>query len=484
VTATAPQHTEHFYQRFREIVAHRPAKPALITVEGTTLSYASLGRLADQTATQIAEERGAGHDCLVVEAPRSPAHLAALLAAWRCGLAYVPLRAHEPSVRRAQVLGQLAERALLASGDGASVRVSRLGTGDRQTGQLGWAAGEVAYLAFTSGSTGRPKAAVLPVTALANRVDWSQRAYPLRPDDVLLQHTAMSFDFAVWEMLASLLHGSTLLLAPDEPQTDFDSVLELAAARGVTVAHFVPSVLSLLTAAGQWPQWPSLRLLYSGGEQLTGVLARRVQASTPALLVNQYGPAETCVDSTHYACAQAPEDGPVPIGRPIDNTECRVVDDELVIGGAGVALGYLDPASDTDGRFTASEASRWFRTGDLVTVAADGNLVFTGRADDQVKVGGVRLELAELESAALSFPGVSAAVAMVETRRGVTAVDLVAECRGAGLRVAELRAHLADRLAGPVMPRSVQVVPSVPRLASGKVDRRRVRLVARRKEDG
>ncbi len=472
------------YERFRSAVRAAPEHTAVLGHAGERLTYRELERLAEAAGRALAGRLRAGLDCVVVEVERSPRHLAAMLAAWRLGLAYVPARAHETGPRRAHLLRQLAGRALLVSGDASAARIAPVDGPAEPDHQLRWSAGQAGYVVFTSGSTGTPKGTVLTAEGLANRLDWSQRDYPLTPGDTVLQHTAVSFDFAVWESAAALLHGATLLLTEDSRYADPEDDIAVAIRHNATVAHFVPSVLSLVEAGGLLTDWSSLRLLYSGGEQLLGPLAARVLAQAPrAQLVNQYGPAETCVDSTHHPCTPPVSAGPVPIGRPIDHTHLSLLPvadlgadaGELVIGGPGVGLGYLDTRDPANDRFGHGDHGRTFRTGDLVRRAPGGELLFVGRRDGQLKVGGVRVELGEVEAVAADFPGVSAAVAVVtDGPRGHT-IDLVVESRRDGLDLRALRARLAERLVGPATPRRLRVVASLPRTAGGKVDRARLR---------
>ncbi|MFF9113514.1 AMP-binding protein [Streptomyces sp. NPDC014805] len=478
------EHTESFHERFRAVATAAPDRTAVIGPDGRRTTYAELAALTE-AATRSLAARLRAEDCVVVEAERHPRHLAAMLAAWRLGLAYVPLRAHESPARREHVLRQLAGRALLVSGDAAAARIGRVDR--RRHGELPeplrWPSGQAAYVVFTSGSTGTPKGTVLTAEGFTARLDWSQRCYPLTTDDVLLQHTAVSFDFAIWEAAAALLHGAALLLTEDGPYTDPEEAVESAVRHRATVAHFVPSVLSLVEMSGLLAGWTSLRLLYSGGEQLRGTLAQRVLRQAPhTQLVNQYGPAETCVDSTHHPCTPPLSDGPVPIGRAIDGTRLTLLPvpglgpdaGELLIGGPGVGFGYLDPADPAGDRFGHDRHGRTFRTGDLVHRLPDGDLLFLGRADDQVKVGGVRVELGEIETIAASFPGVTAAVALAVPGPDGTSLDLVVESPRADLDVRALRGTLTERLMGPVTPRRLRVVTALPRTAGGKVDRARL----------
>lgn len=487
------EHAQDLYERFRAVAASAPGHPAVIGGDGERTTYAELARLAEAAARALSARARDTDTVVAVEAERSPRHLAAMLAAWRLGLAYAPVRHHETPARRAHVLRQLGGRALLVSGDARTARVARAepdGHGELSD-PLRWPTGHAAYVVFTSGSTGTPKGTVLPVEGFANRIDWSQRTYPLTPDDVLLQHTAVSFDFAVWESAAALLHGATLLLAEDGPYADPEEAVQAAVRHRATVAHFAPSVLSLVEMSGLLAGWSSLRLLYSGGEQLRGAPANRVLRQAPWIrLVNQYGPAETCVDSTHHPCEPPLAEGPVPIGRAIDRTRLTLLPvdglgpdaGELVISGPGVAYGYLDPAEPAGDRFGHDEHGRTYRTGDLVRRLPGGDLVFLGRRDDQLKIGGVRVELGEIEAVAGAVPGVSAAVACAADGPGGPVIDLVVEARDGTLDERELRAALAERLMGPVTPRRLRVVASLPRTPGGKVDRSRV--LARTGPDG
>ncbi|GHD97720.1 amino acid adenylation domain-containing protein [Streptomyces alanosinicus] len=484
------QHAEELYERFRAVAAAAPDRPAVIGADGERTTYGELAALAD-TAARALSARTSGTDTVVaVEVERSPRHLAAMLAGWRLGLAYVPVRHHETPARRRHVLRQLGGRALLVSGDARTARISRVDprTHGELSDPLRWPTGQAAYLVFTSGSTGTPKGTVLSVAGFANRVDWSQRAYPLTGDDVLLQHTAVSFDFAVWETTAALLHGATLLLTEDGPYADPEEAVQAAVRHRATVAHFAPSVLSLVEMSGLLTDWTSLRLLYSGGEQLQGAVADRVLRQAPhTRLVNQYGPAETCVDSTHHPCTAPVAEGPVPIGQAIDRTRLSLLpvdglgsdSGELVICGPGVAFGYLDSGEPAGDRFGYGRHGRTFRTGDLVRRLPGGDLVFLGRRDDQLKVGGVRVELGEIEAVAATVPGVSAAIACAVDGPGGPVIDLVVESHGDTLDLRELRAALAERLMGPVAPRRLRVVPSLPRTPGGKVDRSQALGLAR-----
>ncbi|GHI08484.1 hypothetical protein AQI88_04930 [Streptomyces cellostaticus] len=478
------EHTGALYERFRAVAASAPERTAVIGGDGERVTYRELAGLAD-AATRSLSTLVNGEDTVAVEVERSPRHLAAMLASWRLGLAYVPVRHHETAARRGHVLRQLGGRALLVSGDARAATVCRVDPREHGelTEPLRWPTGQAAYVVVTSGSTGTPKGTALSAEGFANRIDWSQRAYPLGGDDILLQHTAVSFDFAVWETAAALMHGATLLLTADEQYSDPEEAVLAAVRHRATVAHFAPSVLSLVEMTGLLADWASLRLLYSGGEQLQGTLAGRVLRQAPhTLLVNQYGPAETCVDSTHHACEPPLPEGPVPIGRAIDQTRLSLLPvdgldpdaGELVISGPGVGFGYLDPAEPAGDRFGHGRHGRTFRTGDLVRRLPDGDLLFLGRRDDQVKVGGVRVELGEIETVAAAVPGVSAAVALKTDGADGPVIDLVVESRGDSLDLRALRAALADRLMGPVTPRRLRVVASLPRTPGGKVDRSRL----------
>ncbi len=285
---------------------------------------------------------------------------------------------------------------------------------------------------YTSGSTGRPKGVPNTHAGIVNRLDWMQRAYRLDAGDVVLQKTPAGFDVSVWEFFWPLITGARLLLARPGGHRDAAYLRDLIASRGVTTAHFVPSMLAAFLSEEGIERCTPLRRVVCSGEELAPQVAERFFARLPAVeLHNLYGPTEAAVDVSRWRCA--PGDATVPIGHPVQNTELYVLDrhlrpvpfgvaGELHIGGVQLAAAYHARPGLTAERFVPDPfgppGARLYKTGDLVRLRRDGALVFLGRIDTQVKIRGQRIELGEIEAVLREQPGVAEAAA---ARREATA---------------------------------------------------------------
>jgi len=355
----------------------------------------------------------------------------------------------------------------------------------------------IAYICNTSGSTGRPKRVGVTHRALRNRLAWGQSAYPLGPGDRVLWQAEPGFDFAVWEMLAPLCWGAAVVVSDEQGQRDLRRTAVQIVEHGVTAAHFAPSVLrSYLRVAGA-ETLAGLRYLFLGGEQFDTASLRRLQVLPSVRIYNQYGPTETCIDSTWFECTNfAERDAPaVPIGVPIEATQISIlgpdgvadadaVEGELGISGVGLARGYLGDPRATAERFvpsvTGGPGARVYRTGDVVRRREDGAVDFVGRKDDQLKVRGVRVELEEVRAAVrAAFAAADTAVTTVDdSELGKRIVAFVTGAESEGERALDQALHPAKR------PQIVRV-HSIPRLGSGKPDLRSLveGLLARPDED-
>jgi acyl-coenzyme A synthetase/AMP-(fatty) acid ligase len=306
----------------------------------------------------------------------------------------------------------------------------------------------------------------------------------ITPNDVLVAVTTLSFDIAVLELFLPLTVGATAVIATREVSTDGAALGRLLESENATMMQATPATWRLLFDAG-WTGRPKLRAL-CGGEALPIDLANRLQ---PAVLElwNMYGPTETTVWST---CVRI-EAGmsPIPIGSPIGNTVLRIIDrfgrpapsgvpGELLIGGAGVAKGYLGRPELTAERFIPDPTGErpemmFYKTGDLVRIAADSQLQHLGRLDHQVKVRGYRVELGEIETVLASLPDVSEAVASahVDATGDVRLVAYVVYREGKHPTTSEVRRQLRDQLPGYMVPGLVVRLEKMPRTPNGKVDR-------------
>ncbi|WP_189317986.1 amino acid adenylation domain-containing protein, partial [Streptomyces brasiliensis] len=275
---------------------------------------------------------------------------------------------------------------------------------------------------YTSGSTGRPKGVAVSHRSIVNRLVWMRDHFGLGAGDRVLQKTPVVFDVSVWELLGTLVWGATLVVARPGGHRDPGYVAELVREENVSVLHFVPSMLDafLVSDSGGLP---GVRLVVCSGEALPlQTQVRFFEAFAGAELHNLYGPTEAAVDVTAWACDPGQVEGPVPIGSPVANTRVFVLDEflvpvapgvagELYLAGVQLAQGYVGRPSLTGERFVAcpfgSAGERMYRTGDVVKWSPDGQLVFLGRADEQVKVRGFRIEPGEIEAVMLTHPEVA-----------------------------------------------------------------------------
>ncbi|MBW6194227.1 amino acid adenylation domain-containing protein, partial [Pseudomonas aeruginosa] len=332
--------------------------------DGGSLGYAELHARANRLAHYL-RDKGVGPDVRVaICAERSPQLLVGLLAIVKAGGAYVPLDPDYPSERLAYMLADSGVELLLTQAhlferlpgaEGVTpicLDSLKLDNWPSQAPGLHLHGDNLAYVIYTSGSTGQPKGVGNTHAALAERLQWMQATYALDGDDVLMQKAPVSFDVSVWECFWPLVTGCRLVLAAPGEHRDPARLVELVRQFGVTTLHFVPPLLQLFIDEPGVAACGSLRRLFSGGEALPAELRNRVLQRLPAVaLHNRYGPTETAINVTHWQCRT--EDGErSPIGRPLGNVVCRVLDaefnllpagvaGELCIGGLGLARGYL-----------------------------------------------------------------------------------------------------------------------------------------------
>jgi amino acid adenylation domain-containing protein len=420
---------------------------------------------------------------------RSLELVVALVGVLKAGAVYVPLDPAYPSARLATMVSDAGLQRVL-TGDGLPPvpggdeipvqRVQAVADGPAQAPTGGRSAAHAVSLLYTSGSTGRPKGVVTTQAGLANRLRWMQATYQLTAADRVLQKTPVSFDVAGWELFWPLLAGAQMVLLA--PGVAASAVVATTLRRmGVTVCHFVPSLLRLLVAeAGAEAQDAPLRLVVCSGEALTGADVASGEALWPGAAVeNLYGPTEASIDVTRGPGTTGA--GAVPLGRPISNTQVYVCDaggqatavgvpGELYLGGIGLARGYWGQPAATAARFVPDPwgvGTRLYRTGDRGWWRAGGELVYGGRRDGQVKVRGVRIEVGDVEAVVGAHPGVAACVAQVWGEQLVAYVV----ARGADVPETELRQWTRARLPEAMVPARFVTLPTLPRLPNGKVAR-------------
>ena len=419
---------------FRAQARATPDAPAFL-FDDRTLSYAELDERSNRIANRLIA-MGVGPESVVaVCLPPSLDVPACLLGILKAGGAYLPL---EPSLPKARIRTALATaaRALISCSDlaersdtfsGPRLLLDADPLDDPASPNGTPSITDAAYVLFTSGSTGTPKAVVCEHRQLLNRLAWMWEEYPFFADDLCCQRTPLCFIDSLWELLGPLLKGVPTLIVPECMRHEPDAFVDLLAEHRVTRLWLVPSLLSTILAT-QYDlrhRLEKLRFWVATGEPLTTELRERFRQAMPtAKLYNLYGTTEIW-DATWFDADEALAALPrVPIGRPIRNVTCLILDDrqrsvpigipgELYVGGAGLARGYLDASAAEEARscWLANGASsqRLYRTGDLARLLPDGSIDCLGRADRQIKLRGHRIDLSEVEAALLSHPGIEEA---------------------------------------------------------------------------
>jgi amino acid adenylation domain-containing protein len=469
--------------------ADRPA----LTFGGETVSYGTLVRRVRDVASALAALGVGPETTVAVCLRRSPELVVALAGVLGAGGTYLPLDPDAPA-ERSRFMARDGGARLVVTDDGGGAAFPGIPT--RTILELEAADGaepraprplDVAYVIYTSGSTGLPKGVANTHAGLANRLEWMRRLLVLDASDVFLQKTAATFDVSVWEFFLPLALGARLIVAAPGGQMDPAYLADAIEDEGVTIAHFVPSMLRLfLEEPNLERRCRSLRHVVCSGEVLPPRTAELARTRLGARVFNLYGPTEAAVDVTWWECGEDDARRPtIPIGRAVANTALHVLDargepaaegesGELFIEGVQVARGYVARPGLTAARFLPSPygepGARMYATGDVASVR-EGVIEYHGRRDNQIKLRGFRIELEEIEANLLAHPAVAAAaVAAFETAGGN--VRLVAFVVGESVDRAGVRSFLGARLPEYMIPTVVVLLETLPTTPSGKVDRR------------
>ncbi|PRZ43181.1 non-ribosomal peptide synthetase-like protein [Antricoccus suffuscus] len=459
----------------RATAAAYPGKPALD--DGTSiLSYAELTATAERIAAGLAADGVRQGDRVGIQIPSGTSELyLAILGILIAGAAYVPVDADDPPERAELVFGQAAVTTILDSVE----QVRRLAAATDAPPSPPTPDNDC-WIIFTSGSTGLPKGVAVSHRSGAAFVDAEARLFlqdePIGPGDRVLAGLSVAFDASCEEMWLAWRYGACLVPAPRALVRTGMDLGPWLVARHISIVSTVPTLAAL------WPadSLDDVRLLIFGGEACPPELAERLVTDSREVW-NTYGPTEATV----VACAaQLTGDGPVRIGLPLDGWDLAVVNKdtsepvgegeigELVIGGVGLAH-YLDPIKDAE-KYVAMPTLGWdraYRSGDLVQNDAAG-LLFVGRADEQIKLGGRRIELGEVDAALQSLPGIAGGAAAVKTTAGgnQVLVGYVVPADDVPFDQSAARARLTEALPAALVP-MLAAVDTLPTRTSGKVDR-------------
>ncbi|MGZ4672281.1 MAG: non-ribosomal peptide synthetase, partial [Ilumatobacteraceae bacterium] len=500
-TSDVPQVPMRLDQLVTMQAAASPGATALVC-GAESVTYAELVDRSQRLARILIEAGVAPGDRVGVAVDRSVSMVVSLLAVLHTGAAYVPLDPAFPADRLEFMLHDADLGVVLVSSDAIVGLVEASGAvaielsaiwdavpvrdaGAASIEASGEPGGGVAYVIYTSGSTGRPKGVEIEHASVVNFVRSMIDEPGFGPEDVLLAVTTLSFDISVLELFVPLAVGGTVVIASRDEAVDGRRLAALIESSGTTVMQATPTTWSMLFESG-WVGSPRLKVL-CGGEAMPAQLGQELLHRCGEVW-NMFGPTETTIwstlqqlDATDVARVN------VPIGRPISNTICRVLDTagelvaigvpgELFIGGAGVARGYLNRSELTAERFVPDPFGdgRLYRTGDLARWLPDGRIEYLGRLDLQVKVRGYRIELGEVESALRGEPAVSDAVVIADGEAAASRLlaYVIRADPTTPLAEGELRKALERRLPDYMIPSRFVTVDSFPLTPNRKIDRK------------
>jgi amino acid adenylation domain-containing protein len=480
---------------FEEQVKKDPEKTAAVYGD-QRITYRQLNEQANQLSRHLSS-RGVRPETLVgIFVERSIDMLIGILAVIKAGGAYVPLDPSYPEDRITFMLEDsgakvvLTEEKLLSvlpkvSGESICLDRDQQAWSDLSTSNPLSEVGpdSLAYVIYTSGSTGKPKGVMIAHKSLCNLIKTQARILCVKPESRMLQFSSFSFDASVWEIFITLGSGATLILAPKEEIMPGPDLIQILNRHGVTHLTLPPSSLGVLPE----DSLISLQTLVTAGESCSAELVKKWGRGRR--FINAYGPTE----STVCACTWEYDGstGKPPIGRPFENVQLYILDDdlqplpvggigELCIAGVGLAKGYLNRPDLTREKFISNpfseDGARLYKTGDFARWGADGNIEFLGRMDQQVKLRGFRIELEEIESVLREYPLVQDAV-VVMTGNGLHGKQLAAyfsetvKNNNADIS-AGLQAFLKEKLPVHMVPRFLISVKKFPYTPGGKLDRK------------
>lgn len=501
------------HQRFAAQARRTPAAEA-VRFRDQALCYRELDERANQLAHWLIRQGVTPGARVGLALHRSLELVVGMLGILKAGAAYVPMDPSYPAERLAYMIedagaaivltaaGQLA--AAVAPAAGRLVNLDELALAGEPRGAPEVAVGpdDLMYVIYTSGSTGRPKGVMVSHCNVVNHCREIEKRFRLTPEDKVLQFTSPSFDVSVQEIFPTLLCGAALVLWKERRLEENEAFLRWTAAQGITVlnlttAHWNNLVAELRQGSLAVPE--HLKLVIAGGEKVAAATWRAWDQAVGGKIrfLNDYGLTETTITATMF---EPPPgylpSGAFPAGTPLDGVSLLVLDErgqlvpdgvfgELYVGGAGVAKGYLGKPALTAERFVPNPfgAGRLFKTGDRARIRRDGELEIEGRADEQVKIRGHRVELEEIEACLARHPQLArAVVAARDDGQGALSLAAYVVPRDAGFDAAGLQAWMRPQLPEVMVPADVVVLAEIPLTVNGKVDKARLPAPVRRAE--
>ncbi|WP_414689000.1 amino acid adenylation domain-containing protein [Mycobacterium sp.] len=487
---------ETLHEGFFRRAEQQPDAPAVFSSSGD-LTYAELREQALTLASALRANGIHQDDTVALMGPKTAEQVPALLGILAAGGVYLPISVDQPRDRAHRILQSGAVKlALICGGERLALPVPALTIADvlndapaiAEIQPANTAPADLAYVLFTSGSTGEPKGVEVTHDAAMNTVEFIARHFEIGAADRCLALSTLEGDISVMDIFVTLRTGGSIVVVDEAQRRDPDAWARLIDTHKVTVLHFMPGWLEMLSEVGAG-RLSSLRVIPTGGDWVRPEVVRRLRAEAPAVRFAGLGGAtETAVHNTIFEIGETDEPPPeltaLPFGTPLSNNACRVVNDmgadcpdwvagELWVSGRGIARGYRGRPELTAQRFVEHQGRTWYRTGDLVRYWPDGVLEFVGRGDNRVKISGYRVEIGEVEVALRQIPGVAVAVAaLVATSGGADVLAAAIRVDDPQLTANRVREVMAERVPAHMIPQHLSIMEQIPFTLAGKIDRR------------
>jgi amino acid adenylation domain-containing protein len=513
------------------VTAHADRRPdaTAIVWRGERLTYGKVERLSNQLARALQDAGCRAGDRVSLLMPKSPIAIVSILAIYKADCLFVPLDPSSPANRLARILDSCESGCILAAGPVVQRLNDLFDNMDRGALPVGWldadhladarfparftledlsaysdaslparhARQDPAHILFTSGSTGAPKGVVITHANVIRFVEWAREYFDIRPTDRISCHSPLHFDLSTFDMFGTFAAGAELHLVPAELNMLPNTLVEFIRSSRLTQWFSVPSMLNYVAKfdALRSSHFPDLkRVLWCGEVLPTPALMYWMRHLPHATFTNLYGPTEATIASSYYRVPECPREATAetPIGEACGGEELLVLDEQLrevpagetgdlYLGGVGLSPGYWRDPEKTAAAFVADPREptrRLYKTGDLARVGPDGLVYFLGRADSQIKSRGYRIELGEVEAALNRIDGLQE-VAVVGIPTGGFEGTIIgcayAPLRGREVPPTSLRMSLSAELPPYMLPSRWMILPSLPKNASGKIDRRALR---------
>ncbi|HLP46435.1 MAG TPA: amino acid adenylation domain-containing protein, partial [Candidatus Kapabacteria bacterium] len=479
---------------------------------GIELTYRVLNERANRMARKLRNTCIGTDDLVGILMERSLVMMISILAIWKAGGAYIPLDPKNPPQRILEILNDSGSKVLIAAENGALSQVKKEYRGliinttasddhelthespvDISNRTAKFDMNGLAYVIYTSGSTGKPKGAMIEHIGMMNHIHAKVNELQLTAKSVVLQNAAHTFDISVWQFFSAVIPAGKTIIYPEEVILDPGKFISRIAGDQITILEVVPSYLAaLMEYLWEGHTLPlALQYLLVTGEEVKPHLIRKWFERYPGIpMVNAYGPTEASDDITHYFMDKDPGIDHIPIGKPLQNLNIYITDNnmnlcpigvkgEICVSGVGVGRGYLGDEEKTrhvfmEDPFINEKGVRLYKTGDIGLWLPDGNIQFFGRKDYQVKIRGFRIELGEIEKKLLSHPQIKETVVTdKEDKYGNKYLCAYIVPHANNLPgITELKRYLADSLPEYMIPAHFEILKKIPLSSSGKVDRK------------